>query len=139
MKDDLYQQAIVELAKRARDLPRLEDPDLSITVDNPLCGDRVTLDLKLAGDVIEAVGHKTRGCLLCEATSGLIVEQTPGKAKAGLDVIAKAVIDGFADENQSLDELWAGLGVLAPARSYKSRHDCVRLPFQALVKMLERG
>ena len=102
MKDDLYQKAIVDLAKRARTMPRLENPDLSVTVDNPLCGDRVILDLTLKGDVIEAVGHKTRGCLLCEAVSGLIIDRAPGNTKDGLDEIAQAVVDGFSDQELSL-------------------------------------
>ena len=138
MKDDLYQQAIIELAKRAREIPRLSDPDRTATVDNPLCGDRVTLDLSLDGDEVEEVGHKTRGCLLCEAASGLIADHAPGQSTRSLkekaeDVVAKS----FRSDEIALDELWPGLDALAPARRYKSRHDCVTLPFQALIRALE--
>ena len=69
MTDELYHQAILELAKQAGRTPRLEDPDASVTVDNPLCGDRVTLDLRLADGRVAAVGHKVRGCLLCQAAA----------------------------------------------------------------------
>jgi nitrogen fixation protein NifU and related proteins len=47
MKDDLYHQAILDLARRATGRGRLETPQTSATVDNPLCGDRVTMDLDL--------------------------------------------------------------------------------------------
>ena len=136
MSVDLYQQAIVALAKRARDQPRLETPDRSVTVDNPLCGDRITLDLTLDADVVDKVGHKTRGCLLCEASACLITDHAPGETIDDLQVKAEELIGSFSDEDQSLSELWPGLETLAPARNFKSRHQCVTLPFQALTKAL---
>ncbi len=48
MNDELYQQAILELARRAGPPAASETPQASVTVDNPLCGDRITLDLNLA-------------------------------------------------------------------------------------------
>jgi nitrogen fixation NifU-like protein len=137
MSESLYQQAIIELAKRAREKPRLDRPDRSVTVDNPLCGDRVTLDLALDGDQVAEVGHKTRGCLLCEAAAGLIAEHAPGKTTAALLAKAEALKASFGDDSRALDELWPGLEALAPARGYKSRHDCVLLPFQALAKAVK--
>ncbi len=139
MSDDLYQKAIIELAKRAREMPRLDRPDRSVTIDNPLCGDRVTLDLAFDGESLREAGHRTRGCLLCEASAGLIVEHAPGLATGELDDRAKTLIACFADEGRPLADLWPGLDLLAPARHYKSRHDCVTLPFQALSKALNQG
>ena len=136
MSDDLYQKAIIELAKRARDVVRLDEPDLTATVDNPLCGDRVTLDLALDGETVRAVGHKTRGCLLCEASAGLIAEHAPGEDLSGLQGKASALIDHFGDEATDLAELWPELETLAPARRYRSRLDCVTLPFQALIRAI---
>ena len=48
MQDDLYHQAILDLARQATGHGRLETPQASVRVDNPLCGDRVTLDLDMA-------------------------------------------------------------------------------------------
>jgi len=137
MSDDLYQQAIIDLAKRSREQARLEQPDRSATVDNPLCGDRITLDLALDGETVERVGHKTRGCLLCEAAAGLIVEHAPGQTLDALQSRAELLIQSFRDEDQTLTELWPSLDILAPARSYKSRIECVTLPFSALSKALK--
>ena len=63
--DDLYQAGIVDAARAAADYPRLDAPDGTATIDNPLCGDRVTMDVTLDGTVIEAIGQRVRGCLLC--------------------------------------------------------------------------
>lgn len=138
MSEDLYQQAIIALAKRAREQPRLKAPDRTITVDNPLCGDRITIDLTLDADIVESVGHKTRGCLLCEASACLIVDHAPGQALDELQAKALALIGSFSDGDQSLSDLWPGLDILAPAKNYKSRHECVTLPFQALAKALRK-
>lgn len=137
MSDDLYQQAIIDLAKRSRAQERLERPDRSATIDNPLCGDRITLDLALDGDTVSEVGHKTRGCLLCEASACLIAEAAPGRTLSALASEAAKLIQSFPDEDEPLEALWPGLETLAPARRYKSRRDCVTLPFQALVTAIE--
>ena len=136
MSEDLYQQAIIALAKRAREQPRLNAPDRSVTLDNPLCGDRITLDLTLDGDTVDKIGHKTRGCLLCEASACLITEHAPGEKPDDLEAKALALVETFGKNVQPLSDLWPGLDTLAPATGYKSRHECVTLPFQALVKIL---
>jgi NifU-like protein involved in Fe-S cluster formation len=53
-----------------------------------------------------------------------------------LAVKAGGLVSSFKDVDQSLAELWPGLETLAPARRYKSRLECVTLPFQALIKAL---
>ena len=137
MSDDLYQKAIIDLAKRSREQGRLDQPDLSATVDNPLCGDRITLDLALDGETVREVGHKTRGCLLCEASASLIMDHAPGQTLDALEEKAEALIRSFKDNDQALDELWPNLETLAPARRFKSRLECVTLPFSALLKVLK--
>ncbi|HSJ99159.1 MAG TPA: iron-sulfur cluster assembly scaffold protein, partial [Myxococcota bacterium] len=79
MNDELYHQAILELARKARGASRLEAPQASVTVDNPLCGDRVTLDLSLADGRVREVGHRVRGCLLCQAAAVAIAVRAPGE------------------------------------------------------------
>ena len=84
MSEELYQAALVARAHAGRGRGRLAAPDRSITLDNPLCGDRVTLDLRLANGQIAAVGHLVRGCLLCEAGAETIAAHAPGKTTAEL-------------------------------------------------------
>ena len=78
MRDQLYHQAILDLARQSGGTARLEQPQASATVDNPLCGDRVTVDLDLADGRVRAVGHKVRGCLLCQAAAAVIAARAPG-------------------------------------------------------------
>src|SRR6516164_8127994 len=84
MSQALYHSTLVEHAQAGRSRGRLAAPQLSATVDNPLCGDRVTIDLALADGRIAAVGHQVRGCLLCEAAAEIIADHAPGKTAAEL-------------------------------------------------------
>lgn len=136
MSESLYHAALVERAQAGRSRGRLAAPTSSATVDNPLCGDRVTIDLTLADGKVTAVGHQVRGCLLCEAAAETIAEHAPGKTGAELaaaQTAAKALVnDGAAAPPGE----WSALAIFAPVHHVKSRRDCVLLPFEALVKAL---
>lgn len=132
MSDDLYQQAILQRAKApAR---RLDNPNASVTVDNPLCGDRITLDVRLENGTIAAIGHQVRGCALCQASAAVIaatiVGQAPAAADAGRQALDTVLKGGTAPPP------WQELGIFAPVQRHKSRQDCLRLPFTALEQAL---
>ena len=137
MKDELYHQAILELAKQARQAGRLEAPQASVTVDNPLCGDRVTLDLNLAEGRVREVGHRVRGCLLCQAAAAAIGARAPGETPEALRAVAQDLGDAIAKTPDAASMAWPELAAFAPVHAHKSRHECVLLPFAALTQALD--
>ena len=139
MNDELYHQAILELAKKARQASRLEAPQASVTVDNPLCGDRVTLDLILADGRVRQVGHKVRGCLLCQAAAAAIGERAPGETPTALRGVARDLGDAIAAAPEAAGSSWPELAAFAPVHAHKSRHECVLLPFEALTRALDQA
>jgi nitrogen fixation NifU-like protein len=138
MSDQLYHQAILELAKQGREAGRLETPQASVTVDNPLCGDRVTLDLDLADGRVRAVGHRVRGCLLCQAAAAAIGRRAPGATPAALRVVARDLGEAIAGAPEATGKSWPELAAFAPVHAHKSRHECVLLPFEALIGALDQ-
>jgi nitrogen fixation NifU-like protein len=105
-------------------------------LDNPLCGDRVTIDLTLKDGRVAGVGHQVRGCLLCEASAETIAQHAPGKSAAEL-AEASAVVTAILKEGAPAPEgEWSALAVFAPVHDVKSRRECVLLPFEALEKAL---
>lgn len=135
MADQLYQAAIVGLARAATGKGRLDRPGGTATVDNPLCGDRVTIDVRLDGDRVAAFGHSVRGCLLCEAAASVIGLHVLGSTRAELAMASDAVgalMKGIASSAPP----WPELEAFAPVRAHRSRHNCVLLPFEALAKAL---
>lgn len=144
MKDDLYHQAILDLARQATGHGRLLAPQVSIRVDNPLCGDRVTLDLDLEDGRVSALGHQVRGCLLCQAAAAVIGARAPGQTAAALhentERLRRLIVDGSDAAGAAAGEgLWPELTAFAPVRRHKSRHDCVLLPFTALGRALQQA
>jgi len=136
MSDDLYHQALIERAHASRKRGRLPAADRSVTLDNPLCGDRVTLDLEMRGERVARIGHQVRGCLLCEAAAETIAAQAPGKTVPELDA-AQAALSAILKEGAAAPEgEWSCLAVFVPVHKVKSRRDCVLLPFEALAKAL---
>jgi SUF system NifU family Fe-S assembly protein len=134
MSEDLYQQAILDLAKAATGAGRLDDADASVTLDNPLCGDRITIDVKIADGHLAAVAHKVRGCALCEAAAAVI-----GSEAAGRPVDELRAIHGDINAMLTSEATppWPALAAFDPVRAFKSRHECVLLPFEALAEALD--
>jgi nitrogen fixation protein NifU and related proteins len=136
MSDELYQRAIMDRAKAAARAGRLPSPDTSATVDNPLCGDRVTIDLKLDGGKIAAIAHHVRGCALCQASASVMADAAIGQTAANIRTVRdqlKAMLGGSDVPGGA----WEELGIFTPVRRYKSRHECVILPFDALSQALD--
>jgi nitrogen fixation NifU-like protein len=133
MKTDLYQDAIVAQAKQGTRAGRLESPDASVTLDNPLCGDRVTIDVKLADGRITDIAHRVRGCLLCEASASalgasIVGESTDRLKQASRDV--RAMLESAGGTAAP----WPAFEMFLPVAGYKSRHACVLLPLETVLE-----
>jgi nitrogen fixation NifU-like protein len=138
MSDALYQKAIVELARDAATAGSLPQPDASVTRDNPLCGDRVTLQARFSADgSIAELKHTTRGCLLCQASAAMVGRHAVGLSAAKA-VAEEAVVRGFLKESVQGDSAWPEMEYFLPVRAHKSRHDCVILAFDALAALFKR-
>ncbi len=135
MPDSLYQQAILKHAKAAVGAGRLENATVEATVDNPLCGDRVTVSLTLDDGIVCAIGHEVRGCVLCQASASVLAQHGPGLAPDDI----RAAYDAFQAmirEDGPVPDGWSDLATFVPVRAARSRHDCVLLPFEAATKAL---
>jgi nitrogen fixation NifU-like protein len=131
VNDDLYHAAIMTRASAAADDCRLTDADVSATVDNPLCGDRVTLDLRLDGDRIAAIGHRVRGCALCRASVAVIGETGPGATRDQM-IDAETAMRALLEAGDVPADRWSVFEIFRPVADHPSRHGCVLLPFEAL-------
>jgi len=135
MSQDIYQQGIKELAAAEHGAGELENADTSVTVDNPLCGDRITLEIKLEGEHIVALAHKVRGCLLCRASASAIGAAAVGASKGDIDEIQSQLTAMLKSEaHPQWSSQWQPLSLFQPVQAHKSRHGCVLLPFKALTQ-----
>ena len=133
MSGNLYQQAIKDLA--AAEPKRLAAPDISVKLDNPLCGDAVTVELAVLDGRITGFGHVVKGCLLCKAASTVAARHVVGMGQAEAAALADQVAAMLkADAPPLLSALEPFLAV----RPHKSRHGCVLLPFMAIAAALSK-
>ena len=130
MNDQIYQDRIVALAKAKTGAGRLEAPTKSARRDNPLCGDRVTIDVKLDGQGrITEIAHQVRGCLLCQASASALSAVAVGRDAAGIVEVRRDAERALGREAGEPHEPFAAF---VPVASHKSRQECVLLPFEAL-------
>ncbi len=131
-EDDLYKDEIKRLAQAATGAGALDDPKISVTKDNPLCGDRIGLDVRLKEGRIDAVAHRVKGCLMCRAAAAIVGARAPGASREEA-LEAEAALAALLKQGTPIPaETWPELALFAPLARHKSRHDCALLPFQAL-------
>ncbi|MBK9020885.1 MAG: iron-sulfur cluster assembly scaffold protein [Sulfuritalea sp.] len=129
----LYQEAIKDYARADHGHGRLEGAGATVRLDNPLCGDRVSLQVSLDAGRVAAIAHETRGCLLCRAAASLLGKRAPGLDAQGL-AETTAALESILEQRSPPPADWPELGMFAPAAEHPSRHKCVLLPFRALAQ-----
>jgi len=129
MSDELYQAKIVALAKSKAGAGKLTAPTKSARRDNPLCGDRVTIDVKLDNGKIAEIAHQVRGCLLCQASAVALASSAVGRDASG---VAELRHDAERAIGREAGKAHEPFDAFEPVANHKSRHECVLLPFEAL-------
>ena len=131
--DPLYRRSLLRLAADAVGAGRLPRPDGVGSAHNPACGDRLTVEVALAGGRITALAHDTQACILTQASASLLAQMAAGLDRSGLERLSaglRAMLAGGLPPAPGYD---AFDGVAAHA----GRHICVLLPIEAALKALE--
>ena len=132
---DIYQHAIKTLAAEATGHGTLESPSARALADNPLCGDRVEMQVALTQGRITALAHQVKGCLLCRAAAAVIGKRAIGADRDEVERIGAAVSALLRSPSEPPPG-WEELAVFAPVHGHPSRYRCVQLPFEALAEAL---
>jgi len=132
MFDNFYEKNLMRHAATAQRAGRLQDSDASVTLDNPLCGDRVIIDIKLNDSQIIDLAQHTRACVLCQASASIIGSHAIGAREGEITLIMAELTAMLKDNGQPPDGDWKDLSVFKPVIDNKGRHNCVLLPFEAL-------
>ena len=135
---DLYQQVILEHGRKPRHMRRLEPFDRAAKGDNPMCGDRVEVRVRLADGRVAEAGFEARGCQISIASADLMADavagQTPDEIRTLSGRFREMVRTG--DCPDCAGALLA-LRPLSGVHEYPSRLKCATLPWDALLSALE--
>ncbi|MCC7174451.1 MAG: SUF system NifU family Fe-S cluster assembly protein [Bryobacterales bacterium] len=136
---ELYQQLIVDHSKSPRNCRVLEGADASAEGHNPLCGDRVTLFVKLEGDRVKDLSFQGNGCAISTASASLLTEVLKGKTRAEAEALFTSFHDlvtghGAKDSGPELGKL----KVFAGVSEFPVRVKCATLVWHTLRAALAR-
>jgi nitrogen fixation NifU-like protein len=124
--DALYRDFILDHYRNPRNAGTLEQPDASFEGLNPLCGDKIRMDLRIRDGVVEDVKFKGRGCAISQASASLLTESIKGKRIDEIDTIDKEdVLEnlGISISAARLKCALLGLKVLKQALALKYSDD----------------
>jgi nitrogen fixation NifU-like protein len=131
---ELYQQLIIDHNRHPRNFGPLEDATQEATGDNPLCGDRITLRVRLANDVIEDIRFEGSGCAISQASASLMTTAVQGKPAAeALELFRAfhAMVTGPREAPADVGRL-GKLAAFAGVRAFPARVKCANLPWHTL-------
>jgi nitrogen fixation NifU-like protein len=138
--NDLYGEMIIDHHRNPRHNGTIPDPDLEAEEDNPFCGDRVTVRLKLDEDGrIAGVGIQTEGCSIIQATASMMAEVLQLKTLEQVNGMARrfrGMMQGKPPADGA-EGLLGDLEALQAVRQFPVRIKCSLLPWTALEKGIE--
>jgi nitrogen fixation NifU-like protein len=141
---DLYQDIILDHGQHPRNKRAIDHPSHFAHGNNPLCGDKVTIYLKLDGERIADVSFEGRGCAISTAAASLMTEVLKGKTTNEADTLLRAFtakLTGGA-EPEATPTLTDDLDRLEPlsgVRAFPIRVKCATLPWRAFEAALKDG
>ena len=131
----LYQEMILDHYRRPRNKGTLENPDASVEMKNPLCGDEIGLQVAFDGDQITDVKFSGRGCSISQASASMMTQLLKGKTRAEIDSIRTRFRDLMLGAAEATDEL-GPLRALAGVARFPARVKCALLAWNALESAL---
>ena len=142
---ELYQDIILDHGQKPRNFGMIEHPSHFARGHNPLCGDRVTVFLKVEDDRIVDVSFEGKGCAISIASSSLMTEVLKGKSLEEAHLLFEAFhdqvtgTDDHPEMPEALEDDFDRLLPLAGVKTYPARVKCATLSWHALEAALKSG
>ncbi len=133
--NDLYRDVILDHNRKPRNFGPLEPADASVEGFNPLCGDRLTVRLKMTGPTIADIRFDGEGCAISTASASLMTEAVKGKTREEALLLFDRVHRLLTDDAASNDEL-GKLAALSGVREFPARVKCASLCWHTLASAL---
>jgi nitrogen fixation NifU-like protein len=147
---ELYQEIIIDHNRHPRHFYEMESPTVEARGYNPMCGDKLTVYLKLSDGVVEDISFMGCGCAISQASASLMTEALMGKTTQYAHVLfekfhqmltsetptdtPRPLVGELSGEKVSLDKL----NVLAGVRTFPARVKCATLAWHTLEAALKK-
>jgi nitrogen fixation NifU-like protein len=135
---ELYQQVILDHNKAPRNFREVPDANHTAHGDNPLCGDKIQIWVKVTGDVIEDIGFLGSGCAISQASASVMTTAVKGKTVAEAETLFETfhdMVTGVA--TPSREALGLKLYAFSGVKEFPARVKCANLPWHTLHAALQ--
>ena len=129
----LYQEVILDHNKKPRNYGRLADATHRAEGLNPLCGDHIWVDVRVADAAVDAIAFEGQSCAICKASASMMTGAVKGKRIAEAEALVdgfRAMVTGTASEDEARQ--LGRLNVFAGIKDLPSRVKCAVLPWHTL-------
>jgi nitrogen fixation NifU-like protein len=130
----LYQEVILDHNRKPRNWGTLAAPTHQAEGVNPLCGDRLQLQIELADDAVRAIAFEGESCAICKASASMMTTVVKGKTRRDAEMLIQQFRDmatGKLDTGKDQHQL-GRLTVFAGVRDLPTRVKCAILPWHTL-------
>jgi len=131
---ELYQTTILDHNKRPRNFRVPEAANREARGNNPLCGDQLTVYLRVEDGVVKDVGFQGSGCAISKASASIMTEAVAGRSLAELEALFTRfheLLTGDAATPAQIEGL-GKLAVFSGVREYPVRVKCATLPWHTV-------
>jgi nitrogen fixation NifU-like protein len=137
--NDLYRDLILDHNRSPRNFGRLGDPANHAQGHNPLCGDQLTVFVRLDGQTVSDIRFEGSGCAISTASASLMTEAVKGRDRAAIDALYTRVHDLLTRQDAQADPSLGKLAALSGVREFPARVKCASLCWHTLNAALSEG
>ena len=134
--NDLYRDVILDHNRRPRNFGGLEAADASVEGFNPMCGDRLTVRLRLENDKISDIRFEGEGCAISTASASMMTEAVKGRTREEALRLFDRVHELLTHDAAAPAEELGKLAALSGVRAYPARVKCASLCWHTLAAAL---
>jgi nitrogen fixation NifU-like protein len=136
---ELYRDVILDHNRQPRNFGRIEGTDAQADGHNPLCGDRLTVFVRLNGEQVQDIRFEGKGCAISTASASLMTEAVKGKDRAAIQSLYDKVHELLTQQDAPTDASLGKLAALSGVREFPARVKCASLCWHTLNAALAHG
>jgi nitrogen fixation protein NifU and related proteins len=136
---DLYRDLILDHNRHPRNFGPLGEPARHARGHNPLCGDQLTVFVRLDGERVADIRFEGTGCAISTASASLMTEAVKGKDRAAIGTLYDKVHELLTQQDAPADAALGKLAALSGVREYPARVKCASLCWHTLNAALSEG
>jgi len=129
---DLYRQTVLDHSRQPRNFRRIANASAAAEGHNPLCGDKITVYVRINDESIEEVAFEGVGCAISQASASIMTEQVEHRTTAEARDCIEEVMNQFDRSIENPPAAQSDMAALAGVRAYPSRVKCATLPWKTL-------